>query len=189
MPFVGYALGVLFDRVFIRGKKAVLIATVLFISCLLTSSLYLSYPRNDAYTPFHGHTLSATDISAVRFIDTDGGKTPYIVIANQVLASAAIREFGFKTYFIIERNGKKESVFYYPIPSGSPLAQQYYSMLNAPSRQTMIQTMSTVGVARSYFVVRDYEPRFPVIVRDAKKTANEWQEIDGGKAYVFTYRR
>ncbi|MDP2629868.1 MAG: hypothetical protein Q8P56_00500 [Candidatus Uhrbacteria bacterium] len=189
LPFAGYAFGVLFQRVRTHGKKIILITFLLFFSCLLTASLYLSYPRNDAYTPFHGHTLSATDIAAVRFIDTDGSTTPYVVIANQVLASAAIREFGFKTYYPITRNEKEEQLFYYPVPSGSPLAQQYYSMLTSPSRQTMIQAMSTVGVARSYFVVRDYEPRFPIIVRDAKKTANAWREIDGGKAYVFTYFR
>lgn len=189
LPFAGYALGVLFTHMRTHGTKIIRITFLLFFSCLLTASLYLSYPRNDAYTPFHGHTLSTTDISAVRFIDSDGGATPYIVIANQVLASAAIREFGFKTYYPITQNEKEEQIFYYPTPSGSPLARHYYSMLNNPSRETMVQAMNTVGVARSYFVVRDYEPRFPIIVRDAKKTADTWREIDDGKAYVFTYLR
>lgn len=189
LPFAGFALGMLLSRVF-TGKNAMLkIVVPLFFAGALTSALYLSYPRNDAYTPFHGRTLSATDISVVRFVDADGGAIPHVVMANQVLASAAIREFGFKTYFTVSRAGKQEAVFYYPIPSGSPLAPLYYAMLTSPSRTLMNRAMDTVGVTRSYFVVRDYEARFPIIIRDAKKTADSWREIDMGKAYVFMYEK
>ena len=188
LPFAGYALGVFFMKLFSQKRTAILLVSPLFLAGILTASLYISYPRNDAYTPFHGHTLSSTDINAVHFIDKDGADEQFIVIANQVVASASIQEFGFKTYYEPIVDGAKQSVFYYPIPSGSPLAPFYYQMLSSPSRKTMSSAMRLVGVSRSYFVVRDYEPRFPIIVRDAKKSADSWRKIDGGKAYVFTYR-
>ncbi len=187
-PFVAYALSVLFTSVFFQKFTLIRIMAPLFFASVLTATLYVSYPRNDAYTPFHGHSLSSTDIAAARFIDEDGSNNRYIAIANQVVASASIKEFGFKTYYMVDRKGKPESIFYYPVPSGSPLAPLYYAMLASPSRDTMNEAMNMVGVEQSYFVVRDYEPRFPIIVRDAKKTADSWQEIDGGKAYVFVYK-
>ena len=60
-------------------------------------------------------------------------------------------------------------------------------MLRAPSRTTAQAALDLTGADRLYFIVRDYEFRFPIIVRDAQATANEWWDVDGGKAYVFHY--
>jgi hypothetical protein len=188
LPFVASALLELLNRILLHKNTLLRITLMLIMAGSITAALYLSYPHNDAYTPFHGYTLSNTDIAVARFIDRDGADERSIVIANQVVASAAIREFGFKTYYEPIINGTKQSVFYYPVPGGSPLAPFYYSMLLSPTRETMREAMNIVGATRSYFVVHKREPRFPVIVRDAKQSADEWNEIDQGKAYVFTYR-
>jgi len=189
LPFVGYALSDMITRILQKKEQSNRLVGIFFLAGMLTASLYLSYPNNDAYTPFHGHTLSSTDIGVVRAIDRDGGDKRYIVIANQVVASAAIHEFGFKKYYTAIIEGALQTFFYYPIPSGSPLAPYYYSMLRAPLRTTMTEAMRVANVTTAYFVIRDYEPRFPIIVRDAKKSSDSWKEIDGGKAYMFIYQR
>jgi len=188
IPLAGYTLGLLLTTLMQTKSTIVTMTTPLLLASVLTSSLYMSYPRNDAYAPSHGYTLSATDISTVRVIAEHAGSAPYIVIANQVVASAAIKEFGFAHYYKTKQ-GAHETLFYYPIPTGSPFFQTYLSMLRAPSHTTMNDAMNLVCVSRSYFVVRDYEPRFPIIVRDAKKTSDEWHAIDGGKAFIFLYRK
>lgn len=186
LPLAAIALEMLYSRIKKNARGVVPLAFALLMAGLLTSSLYLSYPRNDAYVPSHAYTLSQEDITAVHTIERDAAGRDYAVLSNQVVASAAIREFGFKRYFTVPSYGE---VFYYPVPSGSPLAQHYYTMLRTPTRETARAAMAIVGVDRIYFVVRDYEFRFPIIVRDAKTTADEWQEIDGGKAYVFLYKK
>lgn len=186
LPVAAIALERLYSHIKMNARGIAPLALALLMAGLLTSSLYLSYPRNDAYVPSHAYTLSQEDITAVHTIESDAAERDYAVLSNQVVASAAIREFGFKRYFNVPSYGE---VFYYPIPSGSPLAQHYYTMLRAPSRETARAAMAIVGVDRIYFVVRDYEFRFPIIVRDAKATADEWHEIDGGKVYVFVYKK
>ncbi len=188
VPFCGVALAAFFEKLLL-SKKIYQITLLLCMTALLVSSLYLSYPRNDAYTPFHGHSLSKSDMDAARFIDQDGGDAAYIVLANQVVASAAIKEFGFKKYFSLVSDNGKEPLFYYPIPSGSPLASYYYGMLKAPSKKIMAQAMDWVGVDSAYFVVHDYEPRFPIILRDAMKSAQAWYEIDDGAIVIFKYQK
>jgi len=106
------------------------VVTVCALAGGLTASLYLSYPRNDAYVPSHSYTLADTDIAVARFIEEDARGMPHVVLANQVTASAAIAEFGFKTYYTVPDVG---AVFYYPLPSGSPLVKEYTAMMRAPS--------------------------------------------------------
>lgn len=184
LPFAALCLDALVTR--IRSSAAMIrIAALLGLAGLLTAALYLSYPRNDAYTPSHAYTLSETDIHAVRFVDEHARGDSIVVLANQVVASAAIREFGFKKYFNVDGT----PVFYYPIPSGSPLVPLYLEMLRSPSHETAHRALNRAGSDRLYFIVRDYELRYPIIVRDAKTTADEWWKIDEGKAYVFLYKQ
>lgn len=188
LPVVALSSSIFLKKIFAHKNPLFAIVCVLALAGAVLSSFYLSYPRNDAFVPSHAYTLSSADIAAVRFIDADADEKQYAVLANQVVASAAIREYGFKKYFTVEKNGGSEQVFYYPVPSGSALAPFYYAMLRAPSRATAKQAMSLLNVSRIYFVVRDYEFRFPIIVRDGKATADKWRDIDGGKAFVFIYK-
>lgn len=186
LPFPAAAITVFIKKLTRQHRPVIVPVVLLVIAGTLTASLYLSYPRNDAHTPSHAYTLSSTDILAVRAIEEDAQDKPYAVLSNQVLASAAIREFGFARYFTVPPYGE---IFYYPVPSGSPLAKKYYDMLRTPSRDVAEQAMDLVHVSRIYFVVRNYEFRFPIIVRDGKRSANEWFPIDDDKAYVFLYER
>ena len=61
--------------------------------------MYLSYPRFDHYHNSRGFSVGRADINAVRWINDHAENDDYIVLANQQVSAAAIREFGFKKYF------------------------------------------------------------------------------------------
>lgn len=159
---------------------------ILLLSIWITSSLYLSYPRADAYHLDRGFNLTQTDINAVRYIH-ETAQGDYIVLANQVTSVAAIREFGFQTYYQdIHRPEKK--YFYYPIPTGDPLYQYYLKMVyQRPTKSTALQAGKLVGVDQVYFVLNSYWDDFHRLVEEAKQEADDWQSIDQGKAYVFFF--
>jgi hypothetical protein len=74
----------------------------------LGAGLYFSYPIFDLYKNSKEYNVTASDISAVQFIQShaSGG---YIVLANQMVGAAAIKEFGFAKYYGDE--------FYYSMPN------------------------------------------------------------------------
>ena len=67
-----------------------LFVSVLIIGVLGVMHVYASYPRNDAYAPYHGHTISIQDIDAVHWIQAHAHGKDYIVLSNQVTAAASI---------------------------------------------------------------------------------------------------
>lgn len=185
-PFLSRCL----TRLFAVGNPLI-VKTVgaYLLAGIFTSAIYLSMPRNDAHSSFHGFNISADDIAAVRFIHTDAKNKPYIVLANQVVAGAALREYGFERYFSIERNGKKEDLFYYPIPTSSPLYGHYISMMEKTERPVIEKAMDLAGVNRAYFVIPWYEPRAPNIVKQAKRTADTCTSFNSGSLTVCLYVR
>jgi hypothetical protein len=53
-----------------------------------------------------------TDIQVVQAIAADAPQD-YVVLSNQAVAAAALKEFGFKKYFA-------DKIFYYPLPTSLP---------------------------------------------------------------------
>ncbi|MFH0819676.1 MAG: hypothetical protein V1892_01450 [bacterium] len=161
---------------------------LILLSLFITSSFYLSYPRDDEYQTNPGYSLSASDIKAVHYIDKEA-KSPFIVLANQQVSAAAIREFGFKNFYPIKIDEKETyHQFYYPIPTSSPLYTYYLSMVyDNPSPEITTEAMKLVGVKEAYFVINNYWWHFDKIIKEAKKTANTWQSIDNEKIYIFKY--
>jgi hypothetical protein len=137
------------------------------------------FPRLDEYEWSRGYSPSKQDVDAVRWINGHAIGT-YVVLANQSVSAAALREYGFRTYY-----GEQ---FYYSIPTGAPLYQHYLNMAygGAP-RSEMEAAMSETGVPTAFFVIDKYWTDAPKIIEAAKKTAVDWQEIDGGELYVFRY--
>lgn len=156
---------------------------ILFFGLLLTSSLYYSYPRDDGedYHIDRGYSISSSDIKAVHAIASDAGAQDYIVLANQMVGAAAVREFGFKKYY--------DQNFYYSIPTGYPLYKYYLKMVyEAPSRATVNEAANLVNVKLVYFVINKYWTDSEKIIKKAKTTANEWFDIDNGKIFIFKYQ-
>lgn len=169
---------------------------IIFFSLWITASLYLTYPRFDNYTANAGYNVSESDLKAVEFIEKNA-KTDYIVLANQNTSAAALLKYGFKKYYSSCRENTKShedekicdnNIFYYPIPTSSPLYEFYLDMVNKkPSRETMEKAMHITGVKEGYFVINNYWWQAKEIVIRAKPQADEWKEIDNGKIWVFKY--
>lgn len=151
----------------------------LVFAAVVAALAYGAFPRLDDYRWSRGYSPSVHDVEAVRWIDRHA-VGPYIVLANQSVSAAALREFGFRTYY--------GDQFYYAIPTGAPLYRRYLSMVyETPSRATMEAAMREVGVPTAFLVIDDYWTDAPRIIEAAKKTADDWQAIGGGKVYVFRY--
>ncbi|HCM53372.1 MAG TPA: hypothetical protein DIS59_00280 [Candidatus Magasanikbacteria bacterium] len=56
-------------------------------------------------------------------------------------------------------------------------------------REFMEAAMDLVNVDTSYFVVNSYWANADEIIDGAKKTADNWQSIDDGAVWIFTYRK
>jgi hypothetical protein len=183
IPLFLFALYKFFEKLETAGGQTIKFFFIVFFAMLLTFSLYYSYPKDDGedYQIDRGYSVSATDISAVHAIDQDAADVDYIVLANQSVSAAAVREFGFAKYY--------GPHFYYPIPTGDPLYQYYLKMVyGAPSRATVTEAANLTGVNLVYFVLNNYWTDADKIVEAAKPTANNIIEIDGGKIWIFKYQ-
>ena len=161
-----------------------MVKIILAVSALIfiLSSLYLSYPRADRYFNSHGYSISSSDIKAVQLIAQEAGSGDYIVLANQQVGAAAVREFGLKKYY-------HGDLFYYSIQTGYPLYSYYLKMLDTPTKDIMNQALDYAGVNQGYFVVDKYWWAAKKIVLEAKLQAEAYVTIDGGEVYVFKYER
>ena len=182
-----FTIGVAIEKIINQKNRLLLFVTVLIIGTMGVMHVYASYPRNDAYIPYHGHTISKHDIEAVHWIDDHANGKDYVVLSNQVTAAASIKEFGFAKYFSIPKNGSTYSAFYYSIPASSPLHESFEAMLGTPSRMLIDDVMSRFKVERVYFVVHSYEPRFRNVIDKTKPLADEWYSIDNEKVTVFAF--
>jgi len=158
------------------------IMLTLFLSGIIISSLYLSYPRHDALEISKGINVAASDIAAVQWVERDAPDDDFIVLANQTVSAAALHEYGFKKYF--------DDKFYYPIPTGGELYDYYLKMsYESPSSLTMKEAMDLVGVKYGYFILNDYWWNAEKVIEDAKLQTDTWHEIDEGKIYIFKYTK
>lgn len=164
------------------------IAWFLIYIGMLGGSFYLAYPSNDVYRPFHGWNISRADIEAVRTIQKDATGEPYIVLSNQVVAAAAIKEYGFQMYFNVhDEQGVVHQYFYYPVPTSSPLYQFFLDMEAYPSEKIMHTAMQLFGVKRAYFVLTNYEDRYITLMDRAQQSADMSWRISGGADTVLRY--
>ncbi len=110
----------------------------------------------------------------------------YIVLSNQLVSAAALTRYSFaKTY-----DTSLGELFYYSVPTGGPLYQQYGKMLyEGQKREYMEAAMDLAGVEKSYFVINSYWANSDQIIKGAKKTADSWWEVDDRAVWVFLYEK
>jgi len=182
LPFFILSIYALLEKI-AKQNNFIIVSFSVFLSLLLSASLYISYPRYDNYFNSHGYSVSSADVKAVSWIN-ENAESDYIVLANQQVSAAALSRFGFKKYY------GSNQLFYYPIPTSSPLYQYYLDMVyKKPSRETMFAAMNLAGVNESYFVLNRYWWAFTKILDEAKLSASSWQAIDNGEVFVFKYER
>jgi len=184
LPYAIIALYWLIDRIS-QQKIFTKILFFFMISLIITANLYLSYPRNDNYFNSHGSSVGQNDISAVRWIENDA-RNDFVVLANQQTSAASLREFGFKKYFTTASG----TLFYYPIPTSSPLYRIYLDMVEVePTRERAEQAMALTGVDTAYFVLNKYWWSFDRLLEEAKIEADSYENIDLGEIYIFKYQK
>lgn len=154
----------------------------LLLGAVLAVSLYLSYPRFDHYHNSHGYAVSRADVMAVDWIENDAAGADYIVLANQQVSAAALRQLGFKKYY-------PGDVFFYPIPTGGPLYQEYLNMTGRPTTATMSAAMDLAGVRLAYFVLDDYWFEADKIGPEAELIADHSELIADGQVRVYRFRK
>lgn len=150
---------------------------------MLEISLYLSYPRFDKYFSSRGYSLSIDDLTAVKTINTEATGS-YVVLANQQVSVAALKELGFEHYYETAQG----PIYFYPIPTGGPLYQYYLEMVyKNPERKIMNEAMKLVGVEEAYLVINKYWSQSDRIINKAKLTADNFQAINNN-VYIFQYQ-
>jgi hypothetical protein len=165
----------------LKNKPKLIYTTLFFFALLFIGSLYVSYPRNDGTVRSSGFNVSQYDIDAAYAIAAHAGDVNYLVLANQTVSSAALREFGFIRYY-------ENDLFYYPIPTSSPLYSDFLVMADEnPSHETANEVMKKTGADRMYFVLNDYWWNAEATAEAAKKEADDWFAIGPGSILIFVY--
>ncbi len=187
-PMAVTAVAAIFSRAG-RHVPTVRVMAALLLASLVTSSVYLAYPRRDKYENSRGWSSNSFDVEAVRGIEKDAGGAPYVVLANQSVSAAAVREFGFPRYYASKDAGRPAPIFYYPIPTGDPLYQIFLDTNAAlGKRDAVTKAMDLAGVDTAYYVVSYYWWHAQEILLTAKKNADASWSV-GDKDYVFKYVR
>ncbi|KKS79535.1 MAG: hypothetical protein UV52_C0007G0002 [Parcubacteria group bacterium GW2011_GWD1_42_9] len=150
-------------------------------SLVLVASFYLTYPRLDIWHRDTAYNTTTYDMAAVRLIEQEAQNSPYVVLANQAVAAAAVNEFGFSKYY--------QGHFYYPLPTGTnPLYQVY---LNAAERglptRDIIAPAADLGISQVFLVLNRYWADYDTLSKVAKDEADTWWQIADGRITVYRY--
>lgn len=178
LPLVLISLVHIFE-ISTKTKKGIILLLIGASFCTV-SVLYLVYPRYDIIDKNKGFAVSAEDLTAVRLIEGLGANKNYVVLANQSTSAATLQEFGFKKYY----NG----IFYYPLPTSSPLYKIYLSITYQGIKPELINEAKKITGADTIFIIfTDYWTNFKKLVPDCQKTAKNSFDINGGKIWIFEY--
>jgi len=189
LPFILIALYHLILRI-LKQEKIIQYSFLSILVLTVSASLYLSYPRFDKYFDSRGFATSAQDVEAVQWIDADAKQQDYLVLANQQVSAASLREFGFAKYYAWKEKDQIKQVFYYPIPTGGPMYQYYLEMADQQAtKETIYKAMDLAGVHIGYFVLNSYWWTFDQRIKEGKLTANSYEIIGNNNIYIFKYTR
>ncbi|MCX6714642.1 MAG: hypothetical protein NTX72_02420 [Candidatus Uhrbacteria bacterium] len=166
----------------LRTKPVALkLSCLVLLTMIATASFYLTFPRRDAYTTSHAFNVSQADVDAVYLMEDWAGGKPYIALANQSVSAAAIKNLGFRYY---------GNLFFYPIPTGEAMYQQFLAMNTTPSRATIESALALIpkdeNVHTVYYVVDTYWWQADQLIEQAKAIADDWKSVDGS-VYVFRF--
>ena len=162
-----------------KQEKSFKFYSLLFLLLFLLSSLYLNYPRKDNYFNSRGYSVSSSDFEAVKLIEDVKINDNYIVLANQQVGAAAIKELGFKRYY--------DGWLYYSVQTGGLFYDYYLKMLDRPSRGLIEELLSQIEADNAYVVVNDYWWAYERIINEMKIEADSYYQTSDGKVLVFHF--
>jgi len=165
------------------------LAVPLLFAVAATASFYVAYPRRDRFENSRGWSTGAVDVATVQSIEKDAVGKPYLVLANQAVSAAAIREYGFAHYYSSKNPKYPDEVFFYPVPTGGALYEIFLAMNDAGgSRKLATKAMDLAGVDTVYYAVSKYWWDAYRITVAARKNADKSWAI-GEDVYIFKYVR
>lgn len=171
----------------IRKKKTWRFPITLLLTGLILISFYFTYPTRDNVSLHTGYNVRQADITTVHFIDNlNNHEKNYIVLSNQLISVAALREFGFAKYLTTPAGEQ----YFYSIPTGGPFYQYFRKMVyEQPLKKWMLEAMDYAGVDKAYFVHTNYWAPAGIIRDEAKKEADRWWELENGRVWVYEYTK
>ena len=176
----------LYKKLLSKNKTQKIIITM-GIALLLVISLYGSYPRFDKYYNSRGYSSGKGDFESVILAESLANHESYIVLANQQVSAAALKQFGFHDRYL---NTEDNECYFYPIPTGGKLYQYFLSMsYQKADRETMIKAMDYAHVNKSYLIINHYWWASDKIIAEAKISADKWIKVDNGNNYLFEYSK
>jgi len=156
----------------------------LLIVAIIVSSLYASYPTNDLYAKGRAINTSGADFAAVSFIATHARTDSYVVLANQQVSAAALATHGFARYSATDAG----ELFYYAIPTSSPLYQYYMDFVYSdPTRTPAEAAMLLTGAREVFIVMNDYWTDAANLIKKASPYADEVTELESGRVTILHY--
>ncbi len=171
-----------------KTHKLLSLVSIIILISINTSFLYFLYPRDDGFVKSKLYSTSIYDIKAVEFIEKDAQNKKYIVLANQATSAGALHVLGFKKYYNVCKENKCQDLFFYPIPTTSPLYKTYLDMIEKkPDIQKIKEIQKLTGTDKVYFVVNDYWNNSKKTVSTSKKIFKRYKNIGNGKIYIFIY--
>ncbi len=190
LPLAAVTIARLFDAL-PRTRLAPRATLLITLALAATATLYISFPRFDAYASNHGRNTSRYDLEAASWIHIDGGPQPYLVLAPPPTSAAALKLYGFWAYYSpqpLRGSGATEAIFYYPLPVAGPLYQTYVELVEESVTQDAIAAVRTrTSVQRVYLTIPDYWTRAAEAITEAKALASRWTDIGTGKIHVFVF--
>jgi len=162
-----------------RGVLGSLIAAAA-VTVGVSTSFFLTYPTFDDYRKDRGYNTAAVDFDAVRAIEADAKGKPYVVLANQATAAAAVTEFGFGRSY--------RGNYFYPIPTGGPLYKLYLNYVyDGPTPGVISRVRELTGVPLVYVAISNYWDSADRIIREANVTTPKSFTV-AGKSPVVVFR-
>ena len=163
-----------------QEKKLIQIIFAVFLIPLLLTSLYLNYPRKDNYFNSRSFSVSENDFLAVHLIEAQKENDNYLVLANQQVGAAAIRDLGFKRYY--------GPWFYYSVQTAGLPYNYYLKMMEHPEKGLMKDLMSQLGASGIYLVLNDYWWAFDRIAEELRVQADAIYNISDGAVMIFYFK-
>ena len=162
---------------------------LVFLSVLITTSWYLSYPRLDSISRMNVSSVRASDYDVVKQIyKIETSKKGYVVLSNQLIGAAAIVKYGFGPYY----KYKGENLFYYSLPWGGMLSSIYNEMMIADVKnieqeiQKVKKIIIPLGMHKFYFVYTDAWLPQPGVIKKLDKISTKHWNV-GKKAYIYLF--
>ena len=164
-PYLLFAIQKIYKQV---SKENIIykIFFILLFAFLITSNFYLTYPRHDNYQNDKGKNVTQFMLDAVYKIKQDTENDNYVVLTDQTVSAAALRIDGFKKYYKTPLG----EVFYYPIPTGGPLYNEFLNLIYNETGIKSVESAKTLtGAKRAYVALPSYWENYTKIKERLKQ--------------------